>query len=102
MTDVLPHLVGGAFRDASGTARERRNPSDPADLVARAPVGTRDDIDAAVAAAVDAFATWRVVGGPARAEALYRWGAAIAARSEELRRRWRARSASRSAKHGEK
>ena len=83
--DVLPHLVGGAFQSASADrTRERRNPSDPADLIARAPVGSSDDVGAAVSAAAAAFAAWRAASGPARAEALYRWGDAIAARGDEL------------------
>lgn len=85
MMDVLPHLVGGHIVPAlGGEVRERRNPSDPTDLVARAPVGSMADVAAGVAAAGDAFASWRRQSGPVRAEALYRWGDAIAARSEEL------------------
>ena len=85
MTDLLPHFAGGIFRPASAVgARERRNPSDPTDLIALAPVATTAEVDAVVGAAVTAFATWRNQSGPARADALYRWGDAIAARGEEL------------------
>jgi acyl-CoA reductase-like NAD-dependent aldehyde dehydrogenase len=85
MVEVLPHFVGGHFVPAvANDVRERRNPSDGADVVARAPVGTAADVDAAAAAATTAFASWRNQSGPARADALYRWGDAIAARSEEL------------------
>ena len=85
MVEVLPHFVGGHFVPAvANDVRERRNPSDGADIVAHAPVGTAKDIDAAAAAATAAFATWRNLSGPARADALYRWGDAIAARGEEL------------------
>jgi aldehyde dehydrogenase (NAD+) len=85
MTAVLPHFVGGSFRPASESgARERRNPSDHADLVAMAPVASAADVDTAAAAATAALASWRAQSGPARADALYRWGEAIAARGEEL------------------
>ena len=85
MAEVLPHFLGGRCVPAAGAdTRERRNPSDPADIVARAPIGTTVDVDAAVGAAATAFASWRNQSGPARAEALYRWGDAIAARGEEL------------------
>jgi acyl-CoA reductase-like NAD-dependent aldehyde dehydrogenase len=85
MTETLSHFTGGAFQPGSGTAvRERRNPSDQADLIARAPVGTAADVAAAATAAADAGTAWRGLSGPARAEALYRWGDAIAARNEEL------------------
>lgn len=83
--DVLPHLVNGVLTRSLGTdVREHRNPSDGTELVARAPVGTSTDIDAAVSAATAAFATWRAQSGPARADALYRWGDAIAVRADEL------------------
>jgi aldehyde dehydrogenase (NAD+) len=85
--DILPHFIGGSLRPASADgARDRRNPSDPADIVARAPVGTAADVDAAVAAATVAFGAWRAQSGPARADALHRWGDAIAARADELAR----------------
>ena len=85
MPELLPHFVGGHFVPAAGAdVRERRNPSDSADVVARAPVGTPAEVDAAVAAAANAFLSWRNHAGPVRAEALYRWGDAITARGEEL------------------
>ena len=87
MTDVLPLFVAGAFRPAtSPLVRERRNPSTPDDVVVRAPVANATDVAVAVAAAAAAFPGWRATSGPARAEALYRWGDAIAARAEELAR----------------
>ena len=85
MTDLLPHFVGGVFRPASADgAHERRNPSDPSDIIALAPVASAAEVDAVVTAAATAFAAWRNQSGPARAEALYRWGDAIALRGEEL------------------
>jgi aldehyde dehydrogenase (NAD+) len=85
MPDVLPLLIDGALRPAAaGATRERRNPSDPSDLVAIAPIANVDDVGAAVRAAEAAFPKWRATTGPARAEALYRWGERIAQRAEEL------------------
>ena len=85
MTDLLPHFAGGIFRPASADgARERRNPSAHSDIVALAPVASAAEVDVAVAAAAAAFGSWRLQSGPARADALYRWGDAIAARGEEL------------------
>ncbi|MES2124700.1 MAG: aldehyde dehydrogenase family protein [Gemmatimonadota bacterium] len=87
MTDTLPLLIDGAFVPATSTeVRERHNPARSGDLVARAPIGNAADVAAAVGAAVGAFATWRHTSGPARAEALFRWSEAIAARSDELAR----------------
>lgn len=83
--DVLSHFINGAMRASDGgIALDRRNPSNDTDLVARSPVGVATDVDAAVGAAAAAFDGWRATSGPARAEALYRWGDAIAARSEEI------------------
>jgi acyl-CoA reductase-like NAD-dependent aldehyde dehydrogenase len=85
MNEVLPHFIDGRFVPAVDAAvRERRNPSDAADVVARAPMGSAADVDAAAIAATQAFASWRNQSGPVRAEALYRWGDAIAFRGEEL------------------
>lgn len=87
MTEVLAHWIAGAFRPANGSqVRDRFNPAAPADLVTRAPVADATDVAAATAAAAEAFPAWRATSGPARAEALFRWGDAIAARSDELAR----------------
>lgn len=82
---ILPHFIGGEFV-ASGSSSQltRHNPSDLADLVATVPIGSSADADRAVAAAAAAGAQWRRTPGPARADALYRWGEAIAARADEL------------------
>ena len=85
MNDLLPLFIDGSFCAAVGSqTRERRNPSNPADLVATVPIGSADDVTAAVEAADIAFPRWRATSGPARAEALYRWGEKIAERGEEL------------------
>lgn len=85
MNDSLPMFIDGSFRVAKGgETRARRNPSDPADLVANAPIGNAEDMAAAVSAAHTAFPRWRATSGPVRAEALYRWGETITERGEEL------------------
>jgi len=87
MTDVLSNFVAGAFSPAASTAiRERHNPAATDELVTRAPVSNAADVAAAAAAAAAAFPLWRATSGPARADALYRWGDAIAARADELAR----------------
>lgn len=85
MPEILRHYIGGDFRTAAATTtRERRNPSHSADLVATAPVGDAADVAAAVAAALEAAASWRATTGPARAELLYRLGETIAERGEAM------------------
>lgn len=82
---ALESYVGGAWRRSeSDVWIDDINPSDASDIVARIPRGTADDVRAAVAAASDAGARWRALTGPARAEYLHKWGAAIADRQEEL------------------
>lgn len=85
MSDRLPFFIGGAFCAAPDHAeRVRHNPARADELVTRAPVGTAADAADAAHAAAEAFGAWRATTGPARAEALYRWGDAIAARAEEI------------------
>lgn len=87
MTNILPLFVAGSFRPARGQlVHERYNPSTPHDLVTRAPVSDAADVAAAATAAAEAFPVWRASSGPTRAEILYRWGDAIAARADELAR----------------
>jgi acyl-CoA reductase-like NAD-dependent aldehyde dehydrogenase len=81
----LQAFVGGAFVPSRGDrCVPDRNPSDPEDVIAEAPAGDAADAAAAVAAAAAALPAWRAATGPARAEQLHRWAAAIAARQEEL------------------
>lgn len=82
---VLPLFIGGEFVAAdAGATRARHNPADPSDVVSTAPVASATDVHRAVTAAQAAAASWRATAGPVRAEALYRWGDAIASRASEL------------------
>ncbi len=85
MTTPLSHFIAGTSRPSSGgDTLPDLNPSDTRDVVAEVPVGTPADAAAAVAAAAEALPAWRGLSGPARAEFLYRWAAAIDARAEEM------------------
>ena len=85
MTALLSHHIAGASRPSTGSATlPDLNPSDARDVVGEVPVGTAADAAAAVAAAAEALPGWRKLTGPARAEHLHRWAAAIEARAEEL------------------
>lgn len=85
MSRPLSHLIAGEPRPSSGAATLADiNPSDARDILAEVPVGTPADAAAAVAAASEALPAWRGQAGPARAEFLHRWAAAIQDRSEEL------------------
>jgi alpha-ketoglutaric semialdehyde dehydrogenase len=81
----LRNFIGGEWRQSRGDRWiPDLNPSDRTDVVAEVPEGVADDVASAVGAARTALDGWRALSGPARAEHLYRWAAAIAARQEEL------------------
>src|SRR5215510_10876118 len=82
---ALQSFIGGHWHPSRG---ERlvpdRNPSDSEDVIGMIPTGSPEDVDAAAASAADAWPAWRNLTGPARAEHLHRWGAAIAGQQEAL------------------
>lgn len=85
MSKLLSHHIGGVARPSTGgEVLLDLNPSDPRDIVAEVPVGTAADAAAAVAAASTALPAWRALTGPARAEHLHRWAAAIEGRAEAM------------------
>jgi aldehyde dehydrogenase (NAD+) len=70
----------------SGIRFERKNPADARETVATISLSGRDDIDLAVAAARDAFRTWRLTPAPKRGEILFRAAGMLLMRKEELGR----------------
>src|SRR5438067_2833344 len=70
----------------SGEWHENRNPADTRDLVGRFPVSTTEDVDAAVAAARNAFDGWRLTPAPRRAELLFRVGEILIRDKEKFTR----------------
>jgi 1-pyrroline-5-carboxylate dehydrogenase len=65
----LPHIVGSDVRQ-DGEVFERRDPSDPDRVVARAHAATQEVVDDAVAAARDAAPGWRSLSFVERVQAL--------------------------------
>ncbi len=81
----LQPFIAGAFRPSDSERwLDSVNPSDAHDVVAQVPHGSEADVRLAVDAAAEAFPAWRALTGPARAEHLYRWAAAIGERQEPL------------------
>jgi len=81
------NLIGGEHRPArSGKTFLNLNPADHSDVVGEFPASGAEDVDAAVAAAKKAFATWRLVPAPKRAEILYRTGQLLQERKEQYAR----------------
>jgi alpha-ketoglutaric semialdehyde dehydrogenase len=65
---------------------ESRNPADWSEVIGRFPCSTAADVDGAVRAAREAFASWRKVPAPRRAEILYRAAERLAREKEEFAR----------------
>ena len=84
---VLKNFIGGDWiESSSGRAFENRNPANTDDLVGMFPSSNAEDVDAAVQAATDALAAWRLTPAPKRAEILYRAAETLVRRKEELAR----------------
>jgi aldehyde dehydrogenase (NAD+) len=69
----------------TGKTFENRNPANQ-DLVGTFQASNKDDVEAAVSAAAEAYKSWRLVPAPKRAEYLYAIGALMKERKEELAR----------------
>src|SRR5271166_798537 len=81
------NLIDGEGLPAkSGKTFKNINPADHSDIVGEFPASGAEDVDLAVAAAKNAFATWRLVPAPKRAEILYRAGQLLRERKEQFAR----------------
>ncbi len=86
MMDPLPNFVGGRWVPSSGG--ETLDVSNPAtgEVIARTPLSTGRDVDAAVAAAAGAFPAWSETPPVLRARALFRFRALLEDHVEEIAR----------------
>ena len=80
---VLRNFVNGAYVDGSGAHSDVINPS-TGQVVARAPISSAHDVDAAYAAASTAFETWRDSTPSDRQKALLKFADAVEARADEF------------------
>src|SRR5579862_9775339 len=86
-TKVFKNFIDGEWVEAStGETFENRNPADTRDVVGIFQKSGKADVDAAVEAAKRAFAKWRLVPAPKRAEIVYRAGEMLLERKEEYSR----------------
>ncbi len=84
---IYKNFINGEWVDSScGQTFENRNPADWRDLVGIFQKSNADDVNRAVAAAQEAFRTWRLAPAPKRGEILYRVGQILAERKEALAR----------------
>jgi alpha-ketoglutaric semialdehyde dehydrogenase len=81
------NLIGGQWLPAAGGETILNlNPADHSDVIGSFPSSTAEDADRAVAAAKQAFATWRLVPAPKRAEVLLRAGQILVQNKEKFAR----------------
>jgi acyl-CoA reductase-like NAD-dependent aldehyde dehydrogenase len=84
---MYQNLIGGEWLAArSGKTILNLNPANHADIVGAFPSSHAEDVDLAVAAAQKAFASWRLVPAPRRAEILLRAGILLQERKEQYAR----------------
>jgi acyl-CoA reductase-like NAD-dependent aldehyde dehydrogenase len=78
------NLIGGQWvASHSGKTFQNINPANHDDIVGEFQQSDAADIDAAVAAAGEAWKTWRLTPAPKRAEVLYRCGEILLSRKEK-------------------
>jgi aldehyde dehydrogenase (NAD+) len=86
-TKVYKNFIDGEWVEAStGETFENRNPADIRDVVGIFQKSGKTDVEAAIAAAKRAFAKWRLVPAPRRAEIVYRAAEMLMERKEEYSR----------------
>ena len=84
---VFHNFIDGRWiASSSGSCFEDRNPANQDDLIGVFQQSTPADADQAVRAAERAYASWRLVPAPRRAEMLFRAAQLIAERKEQFAR----------------
>ena len=84
---VFKNFIDGEWVESStGETFENRNPADTRDLVGIFQKSNKADVNAAVAAAKRAFAKWRLVPAPRRAEIVFRAAEILIERKEDYAR----------------
>src|SRR6202158_4571642 len=83
-TKVFKNFIDGEWVESStGETFENRNPADTRDLVGIFQKSAKADVNAAVQAAKRAFAKWRLVPAPRRAEMVFRAAEILIERKED-------------------
>src|SRR2546421_10868190 len=82
-TRVFKNFIDGEWVESqSGQTFEDRNPADTREVVAIFQRSNKEDIEAAVDAAKRAYAKWRLVPAPRRAEMVFRAAEILMERKE--------------------
>src|SRR6201982_2407487 len=86
-TRVFKNFIDGEWVESStGETFENRNPADTREVVGLFQKSNRADVNAAVDAAKRAFAKWRLVPAPRRAEMVFRAAEILIERKEDYSR----------------
>lgn len=85
MKEYMNFIGGKWVKSDSGRTFENRNPA-TGELVGTFQLSSKKDSDAAIAAAAEAYKSWRLVPAPKRAEVLYKIGEILRSKKEELAR----------------
>jgi acyl-CoA reductase-like NAD-dependent aldehyde dehydrogenase len=86
-TKVYKNFIDGEWVESStGQTFEDRNPADTRDVVGIFQRSGKADVDAAIGAAKQAFAKWRLIPAPRRAEIIYRAAEMLMERKEDYAR----------------
>jgi len=86
-TKVYKNFIDGEWVESStGETFENRNPADTRDLVGIFQKSGKADVDTAIEAAKRAFAKWRLVPAPRRAEIVYKAAEMLIERKEDYAR----------------
>ena len=84
---IHKNFINGEWVEArAGRSFENRNPANREELIGIFPSSTQEDVNDAVEAAKAAFAKWRLLPAPRRAEILYRTAETLVKRKEDLAR----------------
>jgi aldehyde dehydrogenase (NAD+) len=84
---VFKNFINGEWvPPKSGKTRENRNPANTDEIIGEFPLSSEADVEQAVAAARAAYAKWRLVPAPKRAEILFRAAELLGKRKEEFSR----------------
>lgn len=82
---MVGNFINGEWTEAVGGKRfSSRNPADPRDVVAEAPISGVEDVERAVAAARAAYGKWRLLPPPRRGEILFRAGEILIREKQRL------------------
>jgi len=85
MSGTISNFINGKWEESStGETFESINPADISDVVGTVTKAGKSDVDRAVAAAREAYKTWRLVPAPKRGEILFRAARTLVKRKQEL------------------